>query len=544
MTLSKQEHMVFEGKLIDPKPAAAPATAAKTSTTTSTKATPPPPAPKKSSHRFRKFMLTSLFLGSIVYVGAGIYALEDEEFNNNYIQFVPFGADFIGFLEDQKFKYNLKALSQKESNKDLVEKIESLTTSIKPSGATWKAVTDSTTSATNSKEKAAVSSADSAKHETSVSSPSTAATSPGLPLIRISNDTDPLVASAINSLNDLITSVNESKQTKEHIKKITEEVKSLAKSINEAKESSTKGVESKAQEEAAKVLRLVEARANELKIAIAAQEEKWSRDFRSEQQRLTISFNERLQNEVTAATKAILAAANNLLLGAHVEREKKFTNELSERVEKDRSELSTRLDNLANSVAEIEDLTTKAQIAIDESERATQLHIAIDRLKRVIEHGAPEGKGLKPYLEAIRKNAGDDALLNAALDSIPAAVYETGVLSRTALSEKFKRVEPEISKASLLPPNAGVLGHFGSLLFSKLLWKKEGNATGADIESILSRANNALSEGRISDAVTEVNALKGWPKQLAHDWIVEGRKRSEVEFLVDILSEEGKLLEI
>ena len=243
MTLSKPEHMVFEGKLIDPKPAAAPATAAKTSTTTSTKATPPPPAPKKSSHRFRRFMLTSLFLGSIVYVGAGIYALEDEEFNNNYIQFVPFGADFIGFLEDQKFKYNLKALSQKESNKDLVEKIESLTTSIKPSGATWKAVTDSTTSATNSKEKAAVSSADSAKHETSVSSPSTAATSPGLPLIRISNDTDPLVASAINSLNDLITSVNESKQTKEHIKKITEEVTSLAKSINEAKESSTKGVE-------------------------------------------------------------------------------------------------------------------------------------------------------------------------------------------------------------------------------------------------------------------------------------------------------------
>jgi mitofilin len=480
-----------------------------------------------------------------VYVGTGIYALEDEEFNNRYIQFVPFGADFIGFLEDQKFKYNLKALSQKESNKDLVEKIESLTTSIKPSGATWKAVTDSTTSAANSNEKASISSAVSAKHEPTVSSSSTAATTnPGLPLIRISNDTDPLVASAIHSLNDLITSVNESKQTKEHIKKITEEVKSLAKSINEVKEASTKGVQIKAQEEAAKVSRLVEARANELKIAIAAQEEKWSRDFRSEQQRLTIGFNERLQNEVTAATKAILAAANNLLLGAHVEREKKFTNEISERIDKERSELVTRLDNLANSVSEIEELTTKAQIAIEESERATQLHIAIDRLKRVIERGEPEGKGLKPYLEAIRKNAGDDTLLNAALDSIPAAVYETGVLSRTALSEKFKRVEPEISKASLLPPNAGVLGHIGSLLFSKLLWKKEGNATGADIESILSRANNALSEGRISDAVTEVNALKGWPKQLAHDWIVEGRKRSEVEFLVDILSEEGKLLEI
>ena len=68
-------------------------------------------------------------------------------------------------------------------------------------------------------------------------------------------------------------------------------------------------------EEAAKVSRLIEARANELKIAIAAQEEKWSRDFRSEQQRLTISFNERLQNEVTAATKAILAAAKHSFTG-------------------------------------------------------------------------------------------------------------------------------------------------------------------------------------------------------------------------------------
>ncbi|KAF5092769.1 hypothetical protein D0Z03_002700 [Geotrichum reessii] len=535
--------MVFEGKLIDPKPVPAEASAEVKSTTT----TPPPPspAPKKPSRKFRKFVFSSLLLGSIVYLGAGVYALEDEDFNNKYIQFVPFGADFVGFLEDQKFKYNLKSLSENQTNQELIKKIESLTTSIKPSGATWKAI-DSTSSSVKSTEKSSVLDAVSAQPEATASSTSSdlSAPKPNLPLIRIPKDTDSLVVSAINSLNGLITSVNESKQSKAHIKKITEEVKSLVKSINEVKESSKTNLQVKAEEETAKVSRLVEARANELKIAIAAQEEKWSRDFRSEQQRLTTGFHERLQNEVTAATKAILAAANNLLLGTHVEREKKFTKEVSERINNDRCQLLSKLDSLANSVSEIEELTIKAQAAIEESERATQLHIAIDRLKRVIEHGDPEGKGLKPYLEAIRKNAGDDTLLNAALDSIPASVYETGVLSRTALAEKFKRVEPEISKASLLPPNAGVLGHIGSLLFSKLLWKKEGNASGADIESILSRANNALSEGRISDAVTEVNALKGWPKQLAHDWIVEGRKRSEVEFLVDVLSEEGKLLEI
>ena len=148
---------------------------------------------------------------------------------------------------------------------------------------------------------------------------------------------------------------------------------------------------------------------------------------------------------------------------------------------------------------------------------------------------------LRPYIEAIRAAAHDDPLLLAAIDSIPRDVYDLGVLTRQQLAARFHLLEPEIKDASLLPPNAGIAGHIGSLIFSKLLWSKTSSATGDDVGAVMARANEALANGNIVDAVAEVNTLQGWPKRLAHDWLVQGRNRSEVEFLVELIAEEGKL---
>lgn len=509
-----------------------------------------PVEPPKKTHRFRNFLLTSLVLGSVVYIGGSYYALENEVVHDLYVDFLPFGSDIIGKIEQQRFQSRFENITQIASIHAKHHPEAATSTVTKPPGGLESVAVTSAKAKVNESVDIPVKSTTPAKPATpsnvtsAVSStekkPAAApSTTAGLPLIRIPNDIDPLVANSIHSLNNLISSVNESKHTKEHIDRITKEINSLTQSIRTLKEDYKAELASKLKTEEEKASRLVEAQYNELKTAVAAQEEKWSRDFHHEQQRLAENFNNRLQIEIATAKNTIFAAANNKLLSAHVKREQQFASEVEKRVAAEREGRLAKLTQLSKDLADIEELTVKAEKVIIESDNAAQLHISIARLKNALESNKPVALG--PYIDAIKKTSGSDPLLSAALASLPASVYEEGVLTPSQLTAQFHLLEPEIRKASLLPPNAGVAGHLGSLIFSKLLWKKSGNATGDDVESILARAETALSEGRIVDAVGEVNTLKGWPKRLAHDWLTEGRKRSEVEFLVDVVAEEGKL---
>lgn len=527
--------MTFEGKLLNEKPVETAKAAVP-----SEKVKPPPAAtaaPKKKTHRFRNFILTTLILGSVGYIGGAYYALQDDDFHDYFVDYIPFGDDLIAFIEDRRFRQrfsSISAVAKSNNGAKTPGGLESVR--IPKSGATWKAVDEPVDKpgAVNIMKPGPHLSASPVKPEEPAAKASSI-----LPLIPVPSNADDIVKNSINAMNEFIGSVNSSKYSEEHIEKISKEITGLAQSISEIKNSFKEELSKKVHEEAAKVGSVVNDKTTELRSAVAAQEEKWIREFQEEQKRLAASYNERLKNEIEAANKVIFTHANNQLLAVHAEREKQFAAEILERVENERDGRLANLEELAKSLADIEELTVKADRAILEADNVAQLHIAIGRLKTILESEKPVALG--PYIEAVRELSGSDPLLKATLDSIPKDVYEQGVLTPAQLAARFHLLEPEIRKASLLPPNAGVAGHIGSMIFSKLLWSKSGNSTGDDVESILSRADTALSEGRVVDAVGEVNTLKGWPKRLAHDWLIEGRKRSEMEFLTEVLAEEGKL---
>ena len=117
------------------------------------------------------------------------------------------------------------------------------------------------------------------------------------------------------------------------------------------------------------------------------------------------------------------------------------------------------------------------------------------------------------------------------------------VLTNSQLINKWDELTPELRSASLLPPNAGLLGHFASIVFSKLLLPVKGSKpNGKDIESVIGRIDMALTKGDLDVAVEEAANLKGWPRRLADDWVKEGRKRLEVQFLVDVLESESRII--
>lgn len=523
--------MVFEGKPLHEKKA-------------EPKAAPPPKATPKKTHRFRNFVLTTLTLGSVIYGVGAYYALENDDVHDIFVDYVPLGDQLIALIEDRRFKQrftSLSAVTQATSEGSSAPRgLDSVRVST--SGATWKAVDEpldkpgainimkpgphlsaSKDGATPVERKKVV------KEQPRVS----------LPTIPVPINADDHIKSSIAALNEFIKSINESAHSPEHVEKISKEVISLAQSITEIKDTFKAQLSEKIEAEVSKAGTVVEGKTTELRDAVAALEEKWTQEFYEEKKRLQSSYEERLKNEVDAASKVISTHAQNQLKAVHAEREKLFAAEITERVEKERDGRLANLEELAKTLAEIEEMTVQADQVILESDKTAQLHIAVGRLQSVLAADKPVALG--PYIEAISKAAGSDPLLQAALNSIPSEVYDEGVLTPAQLAARFHLLEPEIRKASLLPPNAGIAGHLGSLIFSKLLWAKSSSAVGDDVESVLSRADVALSEGRIVDAVGEVNTLKGWPKRLAQDWLAEGRKRSEVEFVVDVLAEEGKL---
>ncbi|GME99415.1 unnamed protein product [[Candida] boidinii] len=65
---------------------------------------------------------------------------------------------------------------------------------------------------------------------------------------------------------------------------------------------------------------------------------------------------------------------------------------------------------------------------------------------------------------------------------------------------------------------------------------------GNDVESVIARVHNYLLRNELDNAVEEVSSLKGSARSLASDWVAEGRKKLEVQFLVDVISTEAKVI--
>jgi len=73
-----------------------------------------------------------------------------------------------------------------------------------------------------------------------------------------------------------------------------------------------------------------------------------------------------------------------------------------------------------------------------------------------------------------------------------------------------------------------------SWLASNFLFQKEGWAEGEDVVSIVAGASYWLENKDLDLAAREINSLKGWPKNLAEDWLEAARRHLEVRFALEV----------
>jgi mitofilin len=496
---------------------------------------------KKKTHKFRNFVLLSTFVGAGAFAGGVYYSLQNDQFQSLFVEYVPAAEHAINYIEEQQLRSGRLKIATPTSKHD----VDQSTVRVPKSGATWRAVdsTDAATSAKSASSPAAnvakdVASPAPAATASPVSSGSPKTDNTTVPAVRLANDSDPAVKAAVQTFNDLIA-VAPSGAAKQLSAKVSTVVDQLQHNVAQIKSEAAEEAKNSINKLNSELAKLKASTGEEISSKVSAAEQQLRNEFAALRAHSEKVYHDRLRVEIEATKSLVSSHANNLIQAVEAERQKQYAQEIAERVETEREGRLSKLKDLQTSLTQLQDLALKTEQAVDASGRTAALHLAIAKLTGALKGSEPVALG--PYVESIRRAAGDDPLLQAALDSIPEVAQTEGVLTPAQLTIRFKLLEPELRKSSLVPVNAGVAGHLGSLIFSSLLFKKSGVPKGDDVESVLARANIALEQGKLYDAVAEVNTLKGWPRKLASDWLDEGRRRTEIEFLADVIAEEGKL---
>lgn len=178
----------------------------------------------------------------------------------------------------------------------------------------------------------------------------------------------------------------------------------------------------------------------------------------------------------------------------------------------------TQLDTARAEAAAIEENAAAAA-------RAAAGRAALSRLQTGMESGAPLGAALADLEEALGTSAPD--ALTAAQDGIP---------TLSSLQDTF----PEVARAALAAARQeGVSGEettgFGAFLRDQFDVRSVTPQEGASADAVLSRAEAAVRNGRLSDALAEISALPEVARAEMSDWLAQAEIRADAVAAIDML---------
>lgn len=355
---------------------------------------------------------------------------------------------------------------------------------------------------------------------------------------------EPVVQDLVRMLNDIITVINHDGANAKYastIGKAKNEVARVGQKIRGIKD----GAEKKAAAEAERRITNFNQAANELidrlESIMAAQEKQWRLEFEDAMDAVHDNYKKKVDLIKNNEQKLYEQKVTTKLMQQAIELQRHFSTDIQKHVEEERDGRLGRLSELAKAVSDLEKVTTTCNEVIDSNLRTQQLHVAVEAVRASLDDAHHPRPFIKE-LVALKEIASEDPVVDAAIASINPSAYQRGISTSAQLMDRFRRVATEVRKASLLPEDAGVASHASSLVLSKLLFKKQGHATGDDVESILTRTQTYLEEGDLDNAAREMNGLSGWAKTLSRDWLGEVRKVLEVQQALEVCSSWGWLI--
>ncbi|KAL6250427.1 MICOS complex subunit mic60 [Rhinocladiella similis] len=563
--------------------------------------TPPPPPSKPAApapRRFRRLraLFYLLLFSGLTYGGAVVYALQNDNFHDFFTEYIPYGEEAVLYFEERSFqkrfphaKHNVHRINRSDR-----ESGDGKTTTIpQRSGLSWRAVqeepkgsdvtqtgkhnsaVDANKASTqaqidpasaSSKEKSIA--VDTAKRnaagekapESTVPSPATPSPKsdprpPAIPPVTqispltVGNADEPLVQELVKIVNDMITVVNSDSPDAANkysapMTKAKESLELVAAKIHQVRDAERKAAE----ERVAQAHKEFEDGAQQLlkriETAQAEDEARFREEFEAERRRIAQLYEERLKYEVQRSTELTEQRLKNELAEQAIEMKRDFVSQIKSLVESEREGRLSKLSDLSTNVDDLTQLTSNWNGVIDANLATQKLQVAVDAVRSALSRSAASEARPKAFVRemaALKLAAEGDPVVDAAIASINPAAYQKGIPSQPQLIDRFRRVANEVRKASLLPQDAGVASHAASFVLSKVMFKKHGQPTGSDVESILTRTETLLEEGDLDAAAREMNSLQGWAKVLSKDWLGDVRKVLEVKQALEVVETEARL---
>lgn len=249
-------------------------------------------------------------------------------------------------------------------------------------------------------------------------------------------------------------------------------------------------------------------------------EEKLASALREQSNAFDTKLSQELENNTQTVTARLQDELNHqvaILRQGHVEQMLQFQDRL-EVVKADVQAFENVVDHLANF-----------------KEGSSQMHrenAALLALQGILTTSVPLG----PVVDNIRSACQEDEVVTTVLDSLSSKVKEQGASTILDLRVRFEVVRNEVRKVALAPKDLPpLLGHMVGSLLASIAWAPKGYIHGDGVEETLTRASYLLDQGRLSEALKEVEAVDGYSRVLLQDWESAARDRLAADQALKIL---------
>ncbi len=194
------------------------------------------------------------------------------------------------------------------------------------------------------------------------------------------------------------------------------------------------------------------------------------------------------------------------------------------------AELSALKTSVETQRDEIEELLASARTveeATADAARIAAQQSAVARIVSAIDTG-------EPFADAVSElqTAGTDDIPPALIDSA-----ETGVTTSANLQDRFTSVARAALAGARADAPADAEGGLGGFLKRQLGARSVAPREGNDPDAVLSRAEAAVRDGRLTDALTEIEALPDSAKAPMADWLSDAQTRQAAKDAVQTLTQ-------
>ena len=131
---------------------------------------------------------------------------------------------------------------------------------------------------------------------------------------------------------------------------------------------------------------------------------------------------------------------------------------------RERAHRIARMEDLHIKVHAVEGVVASHVVAEQASRDAHSVMIATDAVRRAMNSKAPLADDV-----AVLRNAGNQAIIRAAVDTIPEVALRHGVCNQQDLERRIPVLKKAVKQVVLVPDGGGMLSHIASSLFSSFL---------------------------------------------------------------------------